>query len=270
MVQAMLKINDAFQEEAQAETELIDGLLKTARKRMEPRLRSIKRPTAGVGITKTLLGSLLVGEGPCGLLMVRYLSAGEAARAFGLMREKFDPVEDQNIADRVGREVDAYLAGDAAALRSRIDLALVRSDFHRAALTRLCEVPVSALITYRALANEARAPAAQRAIGNAMGSNIIPIYVPCHRVIRSDGFVGNYTGGASRKLKLLRVEGFDKFDSGMRVTKQSLLGHRKTRIYCRQDCSAALRANPVNSLIFADAIHARASGLRACELCRPE
>jgi len=266
----MPEINGAFQEQGQSETELIDRLLKTARTRMEPCLRSIKRPTAGVGITKTLLGSLLVGEGPCGLLMVRYLSSGEAEQAFARMREKFDPVEDQNIADRVGHEVDSYLAGDAAALRSRIDLALVRSDFHRAALTRLCEVPVGALITYQALANEARAPAAQRAIGNAMGSNIIPIYVPCHRVIRSDGFVGNYTGGAYRKLKLLRAEGFDQFDSRMRVTKQSLFGHSKTKIYCRQDCSAAKRANPLKLLIFADAGHARAAGLRACRLCRPE
>jgi methylated-DNA-[protein]-cysteine S-methyltransferase len=261
---------DAFEAENQSEAGLIDRLLKTVRTRIEPRLRSIKRPTAGVGITPTPLGSLLVAEGPRGLLMVRYLAPGEGAQAIGVMREKFDPVEDQRVADRVGWEVGSYLRGDQAALKSKIDLALVQSDFHRTALSRLREVPVGALITYSALANQAHAPAAQRAIGNAMGSNILPIYVPCHRVIRSDGFVGNYTGGADRKLKLLRAEGFDKFDSRMHVTKQSLFGHRKTRIYCRQDCRAARRANPLNAMIFADAAHARASGLRACRLCRPE
>ncbi|HEY2665098.1 MAG TPA: methylated-DNA--[protein]-cysteine S-methyltransferase [Candidatus Binataceae bacterium] len=261
---------DAFERENPSQAGQIDRLLETVRTRIEARLRSIKRPSAGVGITQTPLGSLLVAEGPRGLLMIRYLRPGEGAQAIGVMREKFDPVQDQSVADRVGSEVGRYLRGDQAALRSKIDLALVKSDFHRTALECLCEVPVGALITYGALANQAHAQGAQRAIGNAMGSNILPIYVPCHRVIRSDGFVGNYTGGADRKLKLLRAEGFDKFDSRMRVTKESLFGHRKTLIYCRQDCRAASRANSLNTMIFADPTHARASGLRPCRLCRPE
>jgi len=261
---------DVFESEAPGEAGQIDELLKTARTRIAAHLYPIKRPSAGVGITPTPLGSLLVAEGPRGLLMIRYLAPGEAAKAIGMMREKFDPVEDQSVADRVGCEVGSYLGGDQSALRSKIDLALVKSDFHRAALRCLCEVPIGALITYGALADQARAPGAQRAIGNAMGANLLPIYVPCHRVICADGFVGNYTGGAERKLKLLRAEGFDKFDARMHVTKESLLGHRKTFIYCRQDCHAASRANPLNAMIFADASHARASGLRPCRLCHPE
>lgn len=261
---------DAFESETPVEAGQIDELLRTVRPRIAAKLRPIKRPSAGVGITPTPLGSLLVAQGPRGLLMLRYLEPGEAARAIGAMREKFDPVEDQSVAERVGSEVRAYLRGDQSALRSKIDLTLVKSDFHRTALSCLCEVPIGALITYGALADQARAPGAQRAIGNAMGANILPIYVPCHRVICADGFVGNYTGGADRKLKLLRAEGFDKFDSRMHVTKDSLLGHRKTLIYCRQDCHAASRANPLNAMIFADANHARASGLRPCRLCHPE
>jgi methylated-DNA-[protein]-cysteine S-methyltransferase len=101
-----------------------------------------------------------------------------------------------------------------------------------------------------------------------MASNPIPIFVPCHRVIKSDGTIGNYGGGVNRKIVLLRTEGF-VVKPDLKLLKRSVLGHQKTRIFCRPDCSAAKRAGQANQLIFADTAHAQRAGMRPCKICRP-
>ena len=82
-------------------------------------------------------------------------------------------------------------------------------------LERLCEVGAGEIITYQALGAWAGAPRAPRAVGGAMHDNPVPIYVPCHRVIRSDGSLGGYGGGLDIKRKLLRAEGFSITTKGL-------------------------------------------------------
>jgi len=62
-------------------------------------------------------------------------------------------------------------------------------------------------VTYRDIARTIGQPGATRAVGNALGSNPVPIVVPCHRVVRSDGTIGGYTGGLAIKWHLLAIEG---------------------------------------------------------------
>ena len=159
--------------------------------------------------------------------------------------------------------------GDAGAIaRWPIDLSLVASEFHRRALSRLRQVPAGSVVSYQALAAAVGAPSAQRAVGNTVASNPVAIYVPCHRVIRSDGSIGNYGGGVERKLKLLRAEGF-KVDSHRRVPPKAVYGHWTSRIFCLPTCAAVRRAERRKWIIFADAEKARSAGLRACKLCQP-
>jgi O-6-methylguanine DNA methyltransferase len=75
--------------------------------------------------------------------------------------------------------------------------------------TALLTVKEGSVVTYKELARRAGYPKAIRAVASAVGRNPSPITIPCHRVIRSDGSLGNYTpnGGAQRKLQLLRDEG---------------------------------------------------------------
>ncbi len=124
------------------------------------------------------------------------------------------------------------------------------------------------MITYQGLAAAIGEPSGQRAIGNSMAHNPVPLYVPCHRVVRSDGTVGNYGGGVERKLKLLGIEGF-RVGRDRRIPAEAVVGHTATRIYCRPGCSAAERASAAHVLVFADAAHARGAGMRACQICRP-
>jgi len=247
----------------------VDAALRAVRPKLARTLGRARRPLARVGVIDSPVGRLLVAESARGLLAVQFLDVAEAPDSLAAMRESFDVVEDPETAARIGREIGRYLKGDLQALNRPVDLSLVRSDFQRRALMRLRRaVPPGAVITYQALAAAVGAPSGQRAIGNTMATNPVPLYVPCHRVIRSDGTIGNYGGGEPRKIKLLRAEGFS-VARDHRLPAGSVMGHLVTHIFCRPQCHAAMRADPAKSVIFANSRRAQSAGLRACKLCRP-
>ncbi|HYB90857.1 MAG TPA: methylated-DNA--[protein]-cysteine S-methyltransferase [Candidatus Binataceae bacterium] len=246
----------------------IDAMVRTAHARIRRAMRFIRRPEARIGVVRSAIGRLLVAQSPRGLAAVQFLGGTAAEPALDALRRKFDLVEDEGVAEEIRREIERHFAGHRDALARPVDLSLVDSEFQRRALGRLRNVPPGSVITYRGLAAAIGEPDSQRAIGNAMASNPVPIFVPCHRVIRSDGSIGNYGGGVERKIRLLRAEGFE-IENGLRLPGQAVLGHRKTHIFCRPGCAAARRADSSQMLIFADPEHARRAGLRACKLCRP-
>ncbi len=247
----------------------IDAMVHEAHRRMARALARIRRPVARAGLIDTPVGRLFVAEGPRGLIAVAFLDTPGGGATLAALRASCDVVDDAEVAARVGREIDLLLAGDSAAVATHpVDLSLVASPFRRRALEHLRRVPAGAVVSYQALADAIGAPDGQRAIGNTMASNPVPIYVPCHRVIRSDGAIGNYGGGVERKLSLLRAEGFE-IGPDRRLPSQAVLGHRRTGIFCRPGCAAARRASRSRWMIFADAAHACGAGMRPCKLCRP-
>ena len=255
--------------DGEASAAAIDEMLGAAHARLVHDLAIVRRPPARVGVVESRLGPLLAAESPRGLLALSFLDHSDGGATIAAIRQLFDPVEDRAVAVRVGAEIDRLLDGDASAVAGRaVDFSLVPSPFRRRAFQRLRTVPAGAVVTYRALAAAIGAPSVQRAIGNTMATNPVAIYVPCHRVIRSDGSVGNYGGGVDRKLMLLRSEGF-KVDRGNRVPAGAVYGHWLSHIFCRPDCSAVRRAERRQWIIFGDADHARHAGMRACKLCRP-
>jgi methylated-DNA-[protein]-cysteine S-methyltransferase len=108
--------------------------------------------------------------------------------------------------DAVRRQLDEYFAGDRRRFDVPIDWRLVQG-FSGNVLRATARIPFGAVSSYREVAAEAGSPNAYRAAGNALGSNPIPIVVPCHRVLHSGGGLGGYTGGLERKQYLLRLEG---------------------------------------------------------------
>lgn len=96
------------------------------------------------------------------------------------------------------------------AFRGPVDLSLV-GPFERRVLERLREIPRGQVRTYRDIAREIGHPAATRAVGGACAKNPVPLLIPCHRVVRSDGGLGGYSlrGGVSLKRRLLAHEGVD-------------------------------------------------------------
>ena len=247
---------------------VLDAMINEARSGIERDLQLIRRPEARVGVIPSPVGRLLVAESDRGLATVHFLSMDEGERTLELLRKKFELIENEASSRRVGVEIDRLFKGDFSVLAHRVDLSVVESDFQRRALTLLRTVPPGAVITYQGLAAAVGHPNSQRAIGTTMATNPVPIFVPCHRVIKSDGTIGNYGGGVENKLKLLRAEGFS-VGRDLRLPSGAVMGHRKTKIFCRPECSAAKRAGVGSSFYFADAQSAGNAGLRACKLCRP-
>ena len=107
---------------------------------------------------------------------------------------------------RVRRELDEYFEGRRKSFDLPIDWSLTRG-FTRGVLQATARIPYGEVGTYASVAGEAGSPRAVRAAGNALGANPMPVVVPCHRVLRTGGALGGYTGGIERKEFLLRLEG---------------------------------------------------------------
>lgn len=250
---------------------LIEELLLRSSAKLDKALQRIRRPQAAVGLVKTNLGNLLVAKSARGIVLNHYIEeTTDVAAALSKLRLQFDPVEDQASVTAVGEEINRYLGGGAEALRHDADLALVSNPFQKKVLAKLQAVPRGALISYQGLGAAVGSASSARAVGNALHNNPVPVYVPCHRVISSDGRIGGYGGGAGRKLQLLRSEGFALGDRAVRVPEDVVWGHKTTRIYCRSSCRAAARAGRGRMLFFADHKAARQAGLRPCKICCPD
>lgn len=108
--------------------------------------------------------------------------------------------------DAARRQLDEYFAGERRAFDVPIDWRVLRG-FRAQVLRATARIPFGAVSTYREIATRAGSPNAYRAAGNALGSNPVPIVVPCHRVLHAGGGLGGYTGGLDRKRFLLDLEG---------------------------------------------------------------
>ncbi|MEV8614112.1 methylated-DNA--[protein]-cysteine S-methyltransferase [Amycolatopsis sp. NPDC051373] len=107
--------------------------------------------------------------------------------------------------DAVSREFDEYFSGRRHAFDVAVDLRLAKG-FRREVLRRLGEIPYGSTRSYSEVAAAAGSPHAVRAVGTACARNPVPLVVPCHRVVRSDGSSGRYRGGEEAKLALLALE----------------------------------------------------------------
>jgi O-6-methylguanine DNA methyltransferase len=155
-------------------------------------------------------------------------------------------------------------------LGSRFDLRGL-SEFERAVLLKALEIPKGQVRPYAWIAREIGHPAAVRAVGSALAKNPVPVLIPCHRVVRSDGHIGNYAlGGSPAKRHILSAEGVDPdWLAEHARTGRRYIGSDTTRIYCFPTCGSARRIQPKHSVGFASAAAARSAGYRPCKVCRP-
>src|SRR5207249_4342163 len=115
-------------------------------------------------------------------------------------------LESERITGTVRRQLDEYFDRRRRTFDVPVDLSSIHG-FSRKVLRATSRIPFGSVSTYRDVAGVAGNVRAMRAAGNALGSNPVPIVVPCHRVIRTDGTLGGYGGRLDRKVTLLRLEG---------------------------------------------------------------
>ena len=156
----------------------------------------------------TPLGKALVAMTDRGLVTVSLPNYAEQ-EALDRLAAEISPriLESRSRVDEALRELDEYFEGRRQSFDVPIDWRLVRSPFRRRILDETARLPFGVTATYGEVAARAGSPRAHRAAGSALGSNPIPIVVPCHRVVRSGGHIGNYGGGPEMKRFLLELEG---------------------------------------------------------------
>ncbi len=152
-------------------------------------------------------GPLLLAATPKGLVKLGLPNQDDE----GILEElasKVSPrvLESPARLDPARRELESYFAGELRDFDLPIDWRLTRG-FRQKVLRATEKIPYGQTMSYTQIAKKAGNARAQRAAGSALGSNPIPIVVPCHRVLRTGGALGGYGGGLEMKKSLLRLEG---------------------------------------------------------------
>ena len=153
------------------------------------------------------VGKLILATTPVGLARLAYIDGGQEDEILADMAARLSPrmLSAPRRLDQPRRELDEYFAGRRQRFELPLDLRLL-TDFARRILTATAGIPYGSVSTYRDVAVQAGSPRGSRAAGNALGSNPLPIVLPCHRVVHTGGGIGGYTGGLERKRTLLAIE----------------------------------------------------------------
>ena len=154
----------------------------------------------------TPVGTLLLAATPTGLVRVAY-DVEDHTAVLAALAVRISPriLRAPQRLDPVARQLDEYFAGTRTAFDVPVDLRLT-DGFRRSVVEQLRAIGYGERSSYAAVAAAVGNPKAVRAVGSACAHNPLPVVIPCHRVVRSDGSAGQYVGGAPAKAALLRLE----------------------------------------------------------------
>lgn len=215
---------------------------------------------------------------PLGVIWVAYagttlylLSASDEAAFLAEARRDLGetPQREQAVPERIAHQVQAAFEGRKRATDLR---ALDRlTPFQRAVLAQTRRIPRGEVRSYAWIAREIGHPNAVRAVGTALARNPLPFVIPCHRVIRTCGELGRYSGGGTEtKAQVLALEGVNL--PRLRELAQEGLrfqGSDTTKIFCLPTCYSGKHMMERHRVFFHSEDEARAAGYRPCKLCRP-
>lgn len=156
------------------------------------------------------VGRLLLAATGDGLVCLHYVDRDEdLEQSLEQLASRVSPrvVRAPGRLDTTRRELDEFFGGRRRDFDIPLDYALVKPGFTRRVLEQTAQIPFGDTVTYKGVAGMAGNDRAFRAAGTALGSNPLPIVVPCHRVLHAGGGIGGYTGGIDIKRKLLAIEG---------------------------------------------------------------
>lgn len=160
----------------------------------------------GYRIVDSPIGRLLVAVTPRGVVRVAFEAESHDA-VLSALASMISPriLESGRRTDEAARQLEAYFAGRRHGFDLAVDLALV-GGFRREVVEVLPTIPYGSTRSYAEVATSAGRPTAVRAVGSACSHNPVPVVMPCHRVVRSDGSIGQYLGGTDAKVALLALE----------------------------------------------------------------
>ncbi|MDQ4043947.1 MAG: methylated-DNA--[protein]-cysteine S-methyltransferase [Chloroflexota bacterium] len=159
------------------------------------------------GLMESPLGDLLIAVTEDGIAEIGYLANHDREEELAELEARgILATERSATVEPVREQLREYFAHRRNEFTLPVDLYGI-TPFTRQVLEATSRVPFGRVRTYQGIAQEIGKPKASRAVGNALGRNPVPVVIPCHRVVRADGSMGWYTGGAHIKEKLLDIEG---------------------------------------------------------------
>jgi len=262
-----------------------EGHLLAEARRLVRELQALGGAQAPARLRSRVLAELQIGdayfplETPLGQVYIAYSVHGISAVLRAATAEAFEsafhallgrlcyPAEEPPV--RLKRAVERQLRGERQPLL-QFDLRGL-SEFERAVLLKALEIPYGQIRPYAWVAREIGRPKAVRAVGTALANNPVPLVIPCHRVVRSDGDLGNYgMGGTAAKRTILAAEGLDT-EQMETLTRSGVryFGSDTTRIFCFPTCRHARRVTAGHMMRFHSEEEAVDAGYRPCKVCRP-
>ena len=217
---------------------------------------------------ETPIGVLHVAWNADGVSAVRLARAGEDFERWFSMRLGRPAVRAPEPPERLIGQIEDAISGRSR--RLRFDLGRL-SAFEQEVLRKTLEIPRGEVRPYAWVAREIGRPRAVRAVGTVLGHNPIPVLIPCHRVVRSDGGLGQYSlGGAHVKREILTREGVDpEWLEELAAAGTRFVGSRATRVFCLPTCRRARGIQAANRIPLRDEREAFGAGFRPCSRCRP-
>ena len=215
------------------------------------------------------IGALTVAWNGLGVSLVDHEPDDAAFEARHLAATGRPSVPADRLPERLAAAIERRLDGDR---RARIKLDLRgHSAFEQDVWRKALEIPRGEVRPYGWVAAEIGRPRAVRAVGTALGHNPVPLIVPCHRVVRTDGTIGQYSlGGPENKRTILAAEGLDPAAMEASAARgERLVGCASTHIVCWPTCRTGRHMLARNRRPFRSLADASAAGYRPCKICRP-
>jgi O-6-methylguanine DNA methyltransferase len=214
------------------------------------------------------IGPLVVAWNGRGVSEVEAASDDEAFETAHRARTGRPAYRADRLPDRLGTSIARRLEGDR---RVRIDLDLRgHTEFERDVWLKALQIPRGEVRPYGWIAREIGRPGAVRAVGSALNKNPIPLLIPCHRVVKSDGQIGEYAFGPSMKRALLASEGLDlAWIEALGRAGVRFVGDDATGEFCLPTCQWVRDKAPSELRRLPSAAAAQAAGYRPCSDCRP-
>ena len=251
--------------------------LTSARRALDSQLVLTKRPRLLLSVWNSPIGPLRIGRTDKGVALVEFVSADDPKDATAILRKRFSVEESEGDGGNIPsltRKLEAYLNGSRQALDWVVDEVLMRSHFQRQVLRAASELPYGTLTTYLGLAERVSQPKAVRAVAQALRHNPVPIQIPCHRIIGSNGSLTGYAGNKiALKRDILTVEGIPVVQSktGFAIAHDRLyVGRQQDHIFCRPSCEISKGIRAGDRLFIASHTRAEEIGYAPCNICEPD
>ena len=248
--------------------------LHEARRVLDARLAGKTRPRLLLEVWHSPVGDIRIGKTDKGVALVEFVRP-EESESPTIHWQKTFAVEPSGpeVADLI-RKLRDYFSGRRRDLEWIVDDVLMRSDFQREVLRATAEVPYGTVVTYQGIAEAIGQPKAVRAVAQALRYNPVPIHIPCHRVIGSDGSLTGYAGNlVGVKRQILEVEGIPVVETakGLAIPKARMyVGWRHDRYFCLPGCSTLREQSAGDRAFIPSRLRAEEMGFQPCDVCRPD